>query len=480
MKKYRLSNYLNIIKLTKNYLLFNGFNGCMDEISEELGEKLEELQKNKVKQIKLINRYLEEEEKLYFVKRGYITVFSEKKEIKIFKKVIAFLDKQNIAEARKKANIMFLLSYDCNLKCDYCYQKSLRQTPNLKKIQPEFIEEFYSSIMKKLFPDITPESISITLYGGEPLLDKNYDTIKKILFHAGKNKQYIGTITNGTFSDKFLSLFGTKPGYISFAQITLDGMAEYHDSSRIGAGGQKTFSKILKNIHKLIDKGIKINIRTNVTKDNLEQISELLRFLKEQDIFDHPNVYFYTHPVHNHFNQTNNENLFNSVTYYQYLKNNNIEKTIRNPVLRRAESLSYLLDFQQGIPFKKTRFCMQNLPNCYIIDPEYDIYGCYEEAGRKGTEIGKLKNQKIIFNSIFKKNQSRSLLKMNNCLSCPIALVCGGECPVQNREINSSIFIPYCSDTKESIHLTLRVLYESRKETYVKNPFDSEYVLPHL
>lgn len=40
MKNYYVSKYLNLIPLKDTYLLFNGFNGCIDEVSKEMGELL--------------------------------------------------------------------------------------------------------------------------------------------------------------------------------------------------------------------------------------------------------------------------------------------------------------------------------------------------------------------------------------------------------------------------------------------------------
>jgi len=74
----------------------------------------------------------------------------------------------------------------------------------------------------------------------------------------------------------------TEKWMIKSFQITIDGLKDFHDNRRILKGGWDTFSTILENInniHLVGNTNFEIAIRMNVDRDNVNNISEFIKFL---------------------------------------------------------------------------------------------------------------------------------------------------------------------------------------------------------
>ena len=117
-------------------------------------------------------------------------------------------------------------------------------------------------------------SIQITYFGGEPLL--NLDALKQIginlkqfcLDNQIKNASNI--ITNGIALTKSAAILLAEIG-VNFAQITLDGT---RNTYRI-AKGVDAYNTVLNNIQSAV--GIlPIDIRLNITRDNMQDIVDLI------------------------------------------------------------------------------------------------------------------------------------------------------------------------------------------------------------
>ncbi|MEI7482643.1 MAG: hypothetical protein WCK75_09885 [Elusimicrobiota bacterium] len=85
-EKHYVSRYLNIIDLDdpKISLLFNGVNGCMDEIPRELGDILSSRDHSRIARLSPANRK-------FLAQRGHITTFTPEAEMARFKEFVACL-----------------------------------------------------------------------------------------------------------------------------------------------------------------------------------------------------------------------------------------------------------------------------------------------------------------------------------------------------------------------------------------------------
>lgn len=455
MTDYYKSQYLNIIKLDKSALLFNGATGCLDEVSPNLGGALDSAAALRLD-------FLSKDDIAFLEKRGHITPLAPTLEKERFKELAGLLHDSSAKREKASSSIMLLMSYNCNLNCSYCYQKQVRNKRPGAVMSERFIEKLFDEHFPKLFPGLTPEKTSITFYGGEPFLKEHQASVEKVLSYAAVHGIYCGAISNATRIEHYADKMGPHPGQINFVQVSFDGDKNAHNKSRIGPEDQATFDKIISNLHLLLNKKVRVNVRINMDVKRLESLDGLLKYLEEQEILHHPQAYVYIHPLHNHFNQTDDATFMTTCQLSEKLSR--YPAKVRHPIARRADGLRYLMQIQQGIALNKTSFCMQCMENSYVIDPFGDIYGCYEEAGREEFKIGQLDDNGVSFLPLKETYLKRHIANMPKCLGCSIALACGGCCGTLSREKTGNIYEPFCDDMKEMVLESIKHLY---KEKYV-------------
>ncbi|MDO4594988.1 MAG: radical SAM protein [Tissierellia bacterium] len=179
------------------------------------------------------------------------------------KKFILDLYKVNKAKPIKKGLISYLkINDDCNLKCDYCFQKSDNKIKKIIKLRE------YIQIISK----IKQSSDKIYLFGGEPLLLKNYENIRYLL----ESKINLRIFTNGTFEKCILDLLLENHRYIDKLIFALDGTEETHNSRKNVA--INSFQKSIYNI-KSINGRIKFEIQINIDKTNIDTIFDLISYI---------------------------------------------------------------------------------------------------------------------------------------------------------------------------------------------------------
>lgn len=452
MKNCYVSNYLNIISLKNTSLLFNGFSGSVDEVSKDLGDFL----KNN-KRIKKQNAILEEEIN-FLMNRGHLTSLSKEQEIEKFKEFAKRVDDYNMKVYAKRGKLMLLLTYDCNLDCYYCYQNSIRKEKNNKLMTKDLVNQLFNDYYYQLFRDVDKGNVDIILYGGEPLLKKNREVVERALEYSKKYSSNVAAISNCTELEHYIDLLGPLPGMINFIQVSIDGDRKSHNETRSTKKGRFTFDTILRNIHIMLDKKVKVNIRINIQPKNFQNLDVLYDLLEQEEILDHPYSYVYVNNLRNNFGQVRNIDFENDKKVLELLEKMNTKDKIKHPIRRRADEVSYTIKTKKNMPFKKTRFCMKNIPNNYIVDPYGDIYGCYEEAGRSKLKIGSLRNgelKKTLNKEIY---LQRNIINIKKCLGCSVALLCGGECDVKVREKNIDIK-SYCNSRKKEIHQGIKNFY---------------------
>jgi len=172
--------------------------------------------------------------------------------------------------------LVILPTLDCNFRCPYCYEEH-------RKLK---IDDETANRIIKLVENITPniKSLHITWFGGEPLLeaDRVISLSKKIIEICEKNNcTYAAMIVSNGYllNDELIDII-PEIG-ITRAQITVDGEPEFHNKKRPLDTGAGTFDEILKNVNKLIDKGLRITLRSNMDEENYDHIEGLYDFIPE-------------------------------------------------------------------------------------------------------------------------------------------------------------------------------------------------------
>lgn len=300
---------------------------------------------------------------------------------------------------------------DCNFRCIYCYEKeSLKPVVMSRDVQEKVVELVKAraeSVMR----------LSVTWYGGEPLLalDIIENLTNKFLEICEEHKiRYdAGIVTNGY-------LLTTKAAErlkdlrITHIQITVDGAPEEHDKRRPLAGGQPTFHKIISNLRAAKEiLPCKVSIRINTDKDNADQVDEVLKILKENDLNDV--AYPYLAMVEN------SNDCYAESSCFHPKEFSNIDFSYRT---RNKESIL------NSYPHLVTNACGADAKNSLVINADGKLYKCWNDIGIERRSVGDLVNQE--FNegaNVFLKYLMYDPTNDPECSKCKYLPICMGGCP---------------------------------------------------
>lgn len=425
---------------SKESLIIQGIYGSFDVVENQLvdllkEEKFEEISQ-KYKEQGVFNRLL---------KRGYITTKSEEDELSF----IQLLCEKMLEKSQKNIHITFVLTYNCNFRCEYCCERFV-QNKGKSVLEKCFTTELVDAVFSKIkkFNTEGKRVEGITLFGGEPLLPKNESIVRYICEKASGLNIPIYCISNGYFLKQFVPIL--KEFDIKKVQITLDGNETEHDKRRFLASGQGTYKTIIDNIDYALQHNINISVRTNVNKKNIDQMESLINLYKDYGWTGYSNFSYYfksTMPCYEEL-----EDVCSDVELFKEIKRvfgeQDINKFQFNSVYSYlSRSLKNMLESKGFAPLRSA-YCGA-IAGLYDIDAFGDIYACNDTLTDGNCVIGKVdvQNGEFILNSNHDIWKKRSVATMPKCKKCPYLLFCGGGCAGQARlsgkeGINSS----YCMD----------------------------------
>lgn len=452
MKNLRASDYLNHVDIGDGTsLLYSGSTQCIDLVPTEYASLLSDGDDLS---------FLSSEEKEHLLRRGHLTALTHKRELEEFRKLVGLILEKSIKidRKRKTGNLSFILTYNCNLSCSYCYQKSLGHDSKVPPMSPELVESLFSDYLPQLFPKV-PKDFTFTLFGGEPLLPGNREAITRILAYTKKHPSIkIIVATNATTLSEMVDLIGPEKGKIQSVQVTLDGDELLHDRKRIPPSGKPTFKAMIAAIRQLIQLKAHTIIRMHIHPGRLESSGKLVDYLEKEEILGHPLVGVYFAPISTF---TSEDNSPADLDIFRRTFQAVAAKTNRPP--SSLDFINKYLEMQEERTLPTVRFCGLGTDIFYVVDPLGDIYHCYEEAGHKDRRIGTFSRGKVKFFALKEKYSRRHLLNVPECLRCSAALYCGGGCPCHARIHKGSIFNSYCHQNKEFIAQTLKAFFLKNK-----------------
>lgn len=187
-------------------------------------------------------------------------------------KKIMELDRAKSVYETQAAIYRILTTTACNAKCFYCYEAGVtaeNMSLQTAKDVCTFIEN-RSKGMKK---------IQIQWFGGEPLINLSViDYIEGRIQSFGRQEGieiYSTMITNGILFQDDLIYRATKVWKIRKVQISLDGQNKEYAKRKGISEKENTLQVVIHNIRELLLNGIKVTIRLNYDKFNLESIKKL-------------------------------------------------------------------------------------------------------------------------------------------------------------------------------------------------------------
>ena len=437
------SRYVTIQSLdNENYIMINSISGAVDIIEQKSKDIIDHIKDGIYEPVNDDKELLQQ-----LADRGYIfnNVDDESKYIdKVFNIYSKVID-------RKMAKIVICPTLSCNLRCVYCFESlDIRSSKKVMTIQEiDNIFKHIDTILKE--KDL--EGYEIELFGGEPLLPSTYE-VNKHIFELSRSKgKGISIISNGTNIHYYADLLKEFRETINNIQITVDGIKTIHDKRRIKIDKSGTFETICEGIDELLDIGIKVGVRINLDKENIDYLKELVGYFEERG-WD-KNKYFHADvaPVVDHtcdqisddimkeneiirkiqkdFQMQNNKGYFN-LNLFSVL--NHI-----NNILNNESEEVYIPSFH---------YCEGNRMEFYVFSLDGYVYLCPEAVGVKEARIGEFGENLKLYDSI-EHWEKRNILTIEKCKSCEIAPFCGGGCPFASLKVKNDINEPLCADSKE-------------------------------
>ena len=449
----RPSCYLNAAEIGDgNSLLYNGFSMCIDVVPSEIAHRLVSSEEEGD------FSFLMPDEKEHLTKRGHLTTLNitgEREAMRKLARAIAKRDVELNKQPFRGKMISFILTYQCNLACAYCFQNEVRKTSSLSSMSEAFVDDFFHNYLDKLFPDTPKNKLRFILFGGEPLLPGNRGTIERILRYATEHGIVVSTATNAVMLPKMLDLIGPEKGKINNVQVTLDGGQMFHDEKRVSKSGAPTFEDIIRSLRELMKARANAIIRIHLHPDRLESARVLVEYLEREKILGHDNVEIYFAPVHSFHAKDispSDFDIFSSLFKYVALKQ-------KKTPIQNFDFLEQIMNVKTIKNWSQPRYCAVSAGVHCAVDPLGDIYECLEEAGYKERRIGTLSGGEIEYFKLREVYKKRYLANMPECLKCSIALFCGGGCISQTRTQGGSVFKQFCLQNKVFVAQTLKACF---------------------
>ncbi|WP_343015472.1 radical SAM/SPASM domain-containing protein [Akkermansia muciniphila] len=171
------------------------------------------------------------------------------------------------------------LSESCNLACKYCYCATSRDMPS-KGLMTEQVARM--AITWLFAFSGKSEQVSITFFGGEPLLNKpvirfSLEYSQHLAKLHGK-KVFYSMTTNGTLLDD--EIIGYIKKYNFGLMVSLDGPQKLHDKQCPTQGGKGSYEMAVKGIKRLMARRRAVTVRGTMVHP-LPNMMELIKFYED-------------------------------------------------------------------------------------------------------------------------------------------------------------------------------------------------------
>lgn len=303
------------------------------------------------------------------------------------------------------------LTNACNLNCDHCFMRSGKPLAN------ELTKEEWLRILTD-FRHQGGQNVTFT--GGEPLMNRDFETI---LIHSHQQGLTTTVLSNGILWTEE-SINKLSP-YISEIQISIDGFDEQSNAKVRGAGH---FDKIVANVIRFANAGIRTSVATTFTFKNLQQDAaskyhQMVEVIKKQCKYP---VFF---KLSKKILQGRNTNYTEEENRSFYNRVMEIERAV-NP---NAQYSNFIEGHE---PNSITRNCGYG---GISIGADGEVYYCnrlseVESYGNiKGKSIRPFIEQGKLLHNI------TSVDNLHPCQACHLRYICCGGCRIEDCNFNGKL-----------------------------------------
>ena len=311
---------------------------------------------------------------------------------------------------------------NCNLRCDYCYNKSLSITK---------CSMMSEQVLRRLIETAFFENNTrFVWHGGEPLLagKKFFRKVIQLQEQYGKGKFFVNSIqTNCTLiDDKWARFFVENNFYIS---TSIDGNKQLHDLHRKKANGTGSYSDVMRGVQTLLNYGCKrVGVVLVINKDNVNYSERVFNemIINWPTGFE-PNPCFETKRGDKEFTPSNDKILsFLKILFDMWWTADTPKFHIRLfKDMIRVLLGGFLLD------------CTFKTDGCrYItaIDENGDVYTCSRFLKEKYAYLGNILERDlgdIVYDPTSQDIYGQMVQLNEECKNCKWLKFCGGGCAYQ-------------------------------------------------
>ena len=465
----------------EHVLLAHGYNGAFDKVSRSVVQFVRSLDERPPKPLygdwndwaPAAGAAAPPDETIELLReRGYLTTMTRPEERVVFERFVAAKQKH---AATRRPDYILMPTYDCNLRCAYCFQDHMRTDASyghlLRLMTRGMVDRIVASVPhieeRAGVDPASTQARTVVLFGGEPLLARSRPTIEYIMssFQALGATRFLA-VSNATELDAYEHLLG--PDGISLIQITIDGVQAAHDARRIYADGSGSYDRIMRNVDAALDRGTVIDVRMNIDRSNLDSLPELASAFESRGWFGRPGFSAYIRPVHGTGPGYDRKKTFNSHELRQAAgalrEQHPLVGRFAFPDDELREGLRAVLS--NGVdPFRqmKSSYCGAH-SNMYVLDALGDIYACWERTGDKNIRIGWLEadgKPEFVADRLLNW-RGRTVTSNDTCAQCRYSMYCGGGCAVLAEGIHGTTYGNYCDAFGRRFRDTLAEAYALR------------------
>ena len=342
----------------------------------------------------------------------------------------------------------------CNFKCPYCYQNNQSKTMTARVVKR--LKKFVDHIVS----DTRPRHLSVSWYGGEPLLAKDLLIELQTYFHQQCLKNDIAyrsaLVSNGYLLDAKTAKKLSETGN-SFVQLTLDGTKEFHDSRRILKNGGPTFDQIYENMKASTQYFKKITLRVNIDRENLDAFEAIVTKLDEDGLI--PKVQPYPGQV-DALTDACSHITPRCLTQEEFA---GFEAEVGKKILENEKDFASYPSLGNG--------CGGVCDNAVSIDPEGYLYKCWNDVGVKNAAVGYLESMDSVdFNNNVFKWIGYDFFEFEECRKCRFLPLCLADCPyeaIKNKNVQKK-----CTSLKYNLEYMLKMKYLNEMKKHIRREKD--------
>lgn len=301
---------------------------------------------------------------------------------------------------------------DCNARCPYCYERGISK----KNMSDEVAIDVAKYIIQR-----SNRNVTLNWFGGEPLY--NSRVIDIICEHLKTNGfPFKSIMTSNGYLLKDIPINKIVESWnMKRVQITLDGMEKtYNKTKSYIYKDTSPFKIVTDNIEKLIDADIFVNIRLNLSEENIQEMFSLVEW------------------IYNRYPNKKNLGVYSKVLF-------NITDSQREALFKRFFDLQNWIK-QLGLskpinhtPGVKRCHCMADDGRSTVINPDGNLSLCehFLDSESYGSIYGGRNDRNVLNRFLERQDQipeCKTCFYLPQCIRLKMCMP-EGACDKENREL---------------------------------------------